>query len=481
VPDVTETALSKTSSISRWLLHAGTIVTIALAGCSSLPVVTPDLAPVDPQAVQIQAANGHILSPAQSKEIIAALADGAPGDVLRRHLALEQAVAGHPLVLGNRVTLLEDGPNTYATMFRLIASARDSINMEAFILEDDDAGRRLADALIARQVAGVQVNLVHDSVGTLRTSKEYFKRLSDAGVSVLTFNPVNPLAAKAGWDVNQRDHRKLLVVDGKSAVLGGVNISSVYSSSPSGGSGSGSSTSGSGGDKKVSLPWRDTDLLIEGPVVAELQKLFFETWKGQKGPTPAQRRYFPALEPKGHEVVRAIGSTPDEPFSQIYVTLLSAINSAESEVLLTNAYFVPDPQLMQALIGAVARGVDVRLIVPSTTDSSLVFHAGRAHYEPLLEGGVKLYERRSALLHAKTAVIDGVWATVGSTNLDWRSFLHNQELTAVVLGTEFGAKMRAAFERDLAESDQITLEAWRRRPIDARAKEMFARMWEYWL
>ncbi|HEY2186964.1 MAG TPA: phospholipase D-like domain-containing protein, partial [Caldimonas sp.] len=249
----------------------------------------------------------------------------------------------------------------------------------------------------------------------------------------------------------------------------------------SGGSGSGSSTSGAGGDKKVSLPWRDTDLLIEGPVVAELQKLFFETWKGQKGPTPAQRRYFPALEPKGHEVVRAIGSTPDEPFSQIYVTLLSAINSAESEVLLTNAYFVPDPQLMQALIGAVARGVDVRLIVPSTTDSSLVFHAGRAHYEPLLEGGVKLYERRSALLHAKTAVIDGVWATVGSTNLDWRSFLHNQELTAVVLGTEFGAKMRAAFERDLAESDQITLEAWRRRPIDARAKEMFARMWEYWL
>ncbi|HEX4232744.1 MAG TPA: phospholipase D-like domain-containing protein [Caldimonas sp.] len=444
--------------------------------------MTPDLAPVDPQAVQLQAANGHILSPERSKEIIAALAGGAPGDVLGRHLALEQAVTDHPLVLGNKVTLLEDGPNTYATMFGLIASARDSINMEAYILDDDAAGRRLADALIERQAAGVQVNLVHDAVGTLGTSKDYFKRLSDAGVSVLTFNPVNPLAAKAGWDVNQRDHRKLLVVDGKSAVLGGVNISSVYSSSPGGGSGGGSSTSGSsGGDKTTALPWRDTDLLIEGPVVAELQKLFFETWNGQKGPTPAERQYFPPLEPKGHEVVRAIGSTPGEPFSQIYVTLLSAINSAESEILLTNAYFVPDPQLMQALIGAVARGVDVRLIVPSTTDSSLVFHAGRAHYEPLLAGGVKLYQRRDALLHAKTAVIDGVWATVGSTNLDWRSFLHNQELTAVVLGTEFGARMRAAFERDLASSDQITLEAWQRRPIDDRVKEMFARMWEYWL
>ncbi len=163
------------------------------------------------------------------------------------------------------------------------------------------------------------------------------------------------------------------------------------------------------------------------------------------------------------------------------MTLISALNSAESEILLTNAYFVPDPQLMKALTNAVGRGVDVKLIVPSTTDSSLVFHAGRSHYDPLLRGGVKIYERRAALLHAKTAVIDGVWSTVGSTNLDWRSFLHNQELTAVVLGPVFGAKMQAAFARDLADSDPITLEAWERRPVGDRVKEMFARLWEYWL
>jgi cardiolipin synthase len=222
-------------------------------------------------------------------------------------------------------------------------------------------------------------------------------------------------------------------------------------------------------------------LLIEGPVVATLQRLFMDTWQGQNGTALAPRAYFPALTAQGKEVVRAIGSSPDEPFSQIYVTLISALNSAESEILLTNAYFVPDPQLMQALIAAAARGVDVKLIVPSTTDSGLVFHAGRSHYEPLLQGGVKIYERRAALLHAKTAVIDGVWATVGSTNLDWRSFLHNQELTAVILGADFGAKMRAAFERDLAESDPITLEAWQRRPMGDRAKESFARLWEYWL
>jgi len=471
--------LNRSSRTSHWLGRASAIAAIAFAGCSTLPVITPDMARVDPQSVQVQAANGRILSPEKSRELVAKLAGGS--DVLARHLALEQAVSESPLVLGNRVVLLENGPNTYAAMFSAIATARDSINMETYILEDDEVGNQLANALIAKQTQGVQVNLIHDGVGTLGTKKEYFKRLSDAGVHVLEFNPVNPLAAKAGWDVNRRDHRKLLVVDGTSAVLGGINISSVYSSSLRGSSGGGSSTGASAGDKKTGLPWRDTDLLIEGPVVADLQKLFMATWNDQKGPPLPQRRYFPQLQARGDEVVRAIGSTPDEPFSQIYVTLISAINSAESEILLTNAYFVPDPQLMQALIAAVARGVDVKLIVPSTTDSSLVFHAGRSHYEPLLQGGVKLYERREALLHAKTALIDGVWATVGSTNLDWRSFLHNQELTAVILGGDFGAKMHAAFERDLAASEQITLEAWQRRPLTTRVKELFARLWEYWL
>ena len=216
-------------------------------------------------------------------------------------------------------------------------------------------------------------------------------------------------------------------------------------------------------------------------MVAELQKLFFASWDSQKAPAPAPRNYFPFLEQRGPAVVRALGSSPDDAFSQIYVTLISAINSAESEILITNGYFVPDPQLERALIGAAQRGVDVKLLVPSTTDSSLVFHAGRSHYETLLEGGVKLYERRAALLHAKTAVIDGVWSTVGSTNLDWRSFLHNQELSAVILGTDFGAKMRDAFERDLGVSDQVTLESWRKRPVTTRMKEAFARLWEYWL
>jgi len=471
-------AIRRRSALLRRLAPA--LVLAILAGCSTLPVITPDMAPADPESVQFKTASGRILSPEQTKAVLARLSDADENpDSLARHLALEQEVSGTPLSLGNRVVLLEDGPDTYAAMLSAIVAARDHINMETYIFEDDEAGRRFADALIVKQAQGVQVNLIRDSVGTLHTPAEFFKRLTDAGIAVVEFNPVNPLAAKAGWEVNQRDHRKLLVVDGRIAVLGGINISSVYSGGSSSVGGSG--RSGGKADDKDHLPWRDTDLQVEGPVVEQMQKLFMETWEGQRGSALSRRDYFPTLTSRGKAVVRAIGSTPEEPFSQIYVTLISALNSADTEILLTNAYFVPDPQLMDALTRAAMRGVDVKLIVPSISDSSLVFHAGRSHYETLLAGGVKIYERREALLHAKTAVIDGVWVTVGSTNLDWRSFLHNQELTAVILGSEFGAKMREAFERDLAVSNQITLEAWRGRGVGTRTKEWFGRLWEYWL
>ena len=324
--------------------------------------------------------------------------------------------------------------------------------MESYILDDDDVGQRFAAALIAKQQAGVQVNLIRDSVGTLGTATAFFTRLSEAGVQIVEFNPVNPLTAKAGWEVNQRDHRKLLIIDGRIAFLGGINISSVYSGS--------SSQLGKTAEPTNALPWRDTDLRIEGPVVGELQKMFIITWAKQRGPPLAARHYFPPAQVRGSEVVRAIGSSPDDPYSLIYVTLISALRSAQREIWLTNAYFVPDPQLLATLKDAVARSVDVRLILPSSTDSWLVFHAGRAYYDELLQAGVRLYERHDALLHVKTAVIDGVWSTVGSTNLDWRSFLHNQEVNAVVLGSGFGDKMRAAFRADLAKSREITLDVW---------------------
>lgn len=445
----------------------------ALAGCSSLPTFVPDLARRPGPPVQLEGARGP-LTAAQSKAILDGLSRRAPDtSIFERHLALEEAITGSPLTTGNEVRLLQDGPATYQAMLAAIEAAQDHIHMETYIIEADDVGQRFAQALLAKQAQGVQVRLIHDSAGTLGTPAAFFQQLTDGGVQVLEFNPINPLAARKEWALNQRDHRKLLIVDGRVAFLGGINISGVYSG--------GSSRRGAAARPDGRLAWRDTDLQLQGPVVAELQKLFLATWQAQKGEALPDRAHFPPLQSPGRQVVRAIGSSPEDLYSLIYVTLLSAIGSAETSVYLTNAYFAPDPQLLAALQAAAARGVDVRLILPSQTDSWLVFHAGRGYYEPLLRAGVKIYERRGVILHSKTALVDGVWATVGSTNLDWRSFLHNHELNAVVLGVEFGQQVQAMFERDLAASERVTLAQWQRRPLDLRLKEWLARAWEYWL
>ena len=447
---------------------------IGLVACNSLPTLVPDLARDSGRPpVQLEGAHGP-LSAAQSKAILDGLASRGPAtDIFDRHLAIEEAIVGSPLTIGNQVLLLQDGPATFQAMHAAILAARDHINMETYILDDDEVGQRFAQALIDKQRQGVQVNLIRDSVGTVGTPVAFFERLAESGIKVLEFNPIDPSAARKEWELNQRDHRKLLIVDGLTAFLGGINISGVYSG--------GSSGPGSRRRPDGSPAWRDTDLQLQGPVVAELQKLFLASWESQKGDPLTTKNYFPRPESSGRQVVRAIGSSPDEPFSLIYATLLSAIGSAETSVQLTNAYFVPDPQLLASLEAAARRGVDVKLILPGQTDSWLVFHAGRGSYEQLLKAGVKIYERRDVILHSKTALVDGVWATVGSTNLDWRSFLHNYELNAVVLGVEFGDQVKAMFEKDLEASDAVTLAQWERRPLRLRLTEWLARIWEYWL
>ena len=439
----------------------------SLTACSTLPQVGNWLQP--PDVAHIKFANAHgALSAKRSATIVAQLrAKSGDLDILDKQIALEQTIVGTPLVVGNRVTLLEDGPQTYGAMFAAIRLARDHINVESYIIESDEVGQQFADLLMERQRHGVQVNLIYDSFGAWGTDKAYFKQLKDAGVQVVEFNPVNPLLAGGDWKPNHRDHRKLLIVDGAIAFLGGINISSVYSS--------GSSIKGSHPPKNDSTPWRDTDVQIEGPVVAEFQKLFMDTWAKQKGPTLEGHQYFPLVAAKGNDIVRAIGSTPDDPFSLIYLTLIAAIENAEKQVYITNAYFVPDPQLIDSLLAAAARGVDVRMVLPGKSDSATVYYAGRSHYTSLLEGGVKIYERLNALLHSKTVLIDGVWSCVGSSNLDWRSALDNDEVNAVILGRDMGSKMQAAFARDIAASESIELENWQRRPLLLRLKELSAR------
>ena len=452
---------------------------VALSACTSMSILVPDMAMPSPKKISLENAQGPISNQSAKKIIANIKKDGLETNIFDKHLALTSTIVGSPLMLGNKVDLLIDEPSTYAAMLSAIENAKDHINMETYIFEDDEVGQQFAAILIAKQQSGVQVNLIVDSAGSFDTPKAFFSMLKDNGINVLEFNPINPLDKRKDWEWNQRDHRKLLIVDGKIAFVGGINISSVYSSGSFDGSFKRSSKKSKEGEN--SIPWRDTHLQLAGPVVAEFQKMFTETWQQQKGDPLAAKDYFPALTNQGDEIVRAIGSSPDEAYSQIYATLLSAINSAETQVFLTNAYFVPDPQLLDALKDAVKRGADVRLLLPEKTDSSLVFYASRSYYDELLSANVKIYEHQVALLHAKTALIDGVWSTVGSTNLDWRSFVNNQEINAVMLGQDFGAQMQALFEADLASSKQITLEEWRKRSIGVRIKEQSARLWARFL
>lgn len=456
----------------EYIIYAALVIIVCIAlftSCSSITTMVPNMSMRSSHPVQINGQDGA-LTPKEIKAMLTKL-DNEDTNFFSKHLAVEAEIVDGPLVMGNIVKLLIDGPTTYDEMFLAIDNANDHINMETFIIEDDEVGQRFIKILTSKQQSGVQVNLIYDSVGSLNTPKTFFKELEEGGGNVLEFNPVNPLKTRKDWEVNLRDHRKLLIVDGEVAFTGGINISSVYSS---GFSGKKRSTNND-------IKWRDTHLRLAGPVVSEFQKMFVTTWKEQKGEPLVSSNYFPEIKEQGKEIVRAIGSSPEEPYSQIYVTLLSAINSAESQVFITNAYFVPDKQLLTALKNAAQRNVDVRLLLPSKSDSNLVFYASRSFYDELLSANVKIYERQDALLHAKTALIDGVWSTIGSTNLDWRSFTNNQEINAVILGQFFGTQMQVMFEKDLESSKLMTLKDWRNRSIFVRVKEKAARLWARFL
>ncbi len=385
--------------------------------------------------------------------------------------AVEELATGRPLIAGNKVTLLYDGPQTMASMMQAIESAKDHINLETYIFDQDVVGLQFAEALMARQRAGVRVHVMYDAVGTIGTPQAFFDKMRDAGISLVAFNPVNPLKLVGPWTPNNRDHRKILVVDGRVAFTGGVNISSTYANSSL-------FRSKSRNDAKVG--WRDTHIRIEGPAVAALQWEFLNSWVGQQAPALSDSNFFPPLQSAGNKLVRILANAPGGD-QDIYAAHILAISAAEKSVHMTCAYFVPDVQVMQALTDAARRGVDVKIILPGVKESGLVFYAGHSFYADLLASGVRIYELQIAVLHAKTTVIDRIWSTVGSTNIDMRSFLHNYELNAVVLDPEFGLAMESAFEEDLRYSTEVTATQWAQRPLADRLKEWAARRLEYWL
>jgi cardiolipin synthase A/B len=438
-----------------------------LAGCAAVPKVN-DTPPPQGNPTVIGAKGP--LTAQQSKALLDKIAP-EPGDasLLKAHLAIEEAVAETPLIAGNATRILIDGPQTFAAMFAIMRDARTSINLEYYIFEDVTVdGKKLSDLLIAKRREGVAINVIYDSFGSNATPPEFFKRLRDAGVNIVEFNPLNPVT------FNFRDHRKILVVDGMRAIVGGINLSTTYQTS-----------AGSGGTKgQPAQFWRDTDMEIDGPAAAQLQVLFLEHWLQQKGPALANEVYFPNLAPKGSEVARIVGSTPDEQTPRFYVTLLSAIRNARKNVWLSAAYFVPTDQEEDDLIAAARRGVDVRLLLPGDSDSKMALAVGRSHYGYLLEAGVKIYEVQNEVLHSKTASIDGVWTAIGSSNFDPRSVVFNDEVDAIVLGSATARDFERMFQADIARAKKIDRSAWRHRPLSQRLVELFeltSFLWRNWL
>ncbi len=455
--------------IGRWQVRqiAGFAILAALAGCASVPDIAPPQA-TGTAAPHIETRRGP-LTAEQSKAILQRLS-GDSG-LLQRHTAYEEAISESPLIAGNSTQLLRDGPETFRAMFRAIQSATKGINLEYYIFEDVESdGAHLGDLLVAKRQAGVAVNVIYDSYGSGSTPAAFFDRLKQAGINLVAFNPVNPLESKVPYSPNDRDHRKILVVDGRTAIIGGVNLSTDYQSNPIGKSGA---PPGSTPDQ-----WRDTDLEIVGPAVPELQKLFLEHWTKQKGPELDQSSMFPPPASPGKNVVRILGSTPADQIPQYYITLLTAIRTAEKSVKITSAYFAPTKQEMESLTEAARRGVDVRLMLPGVSDSELSIAVAHSHYVELMEAGVKIYETKKVILHSKTVVVDGVWSAIGSSNFDHRSVIYNDEVDAVVLGSDAAEGLEDLFQASQADAQAIELRAWERRPIWGRLKELYSLAWE---
>jgi cardiolipin synthase len=435
----------------RMMASAGLLSALALLdGCT-----TPDMLPDRTTALQM----------AQERRTL-------PVEERYRHRD-----AGSELSAGNEVSLLVDGPANFAAMIEAVEAAREQIDVETYIFEPVGIGAELIDALERRARAGLRVNLIYDSIGSMRTRRDAFARLEAAGIRLCEFNPVNPLRAVNRWSLNHRDHRKMLIVDGHTAFTGGLNISGVYSSSASPGR-------SRRHHERDEPPWRDSGVKLRGPAVVRLQQLFGQTWAsqgcGDYAPI-AERDTTPADPDARRREVRIVASGPQSNRASNYAVLRSAILLATDRIWLTTAYFAPDDGLVADLREAAGRGVDVRLLLPGPTDSALLRWAAQARYPALLDAGVRIFERQDALLHAKTAVIDGYWLSVGTANLDYRSFLHNDELSIIVLDRRLGEEMEALFESDLEHSVEMDPARIAERGMLERARGWFARLWEYWL
>lgn len=365
------------------------------------------------------------------------------------------ALLGPPLVPGNHCQELLNGDQIFPAMLEAIRGARESITFETYIYWSGSIGRALSDALADRARAGVRVHVLLDWVGAGKIDARYLDLMRDAGVEVERYHPLR-------WynvgRLNNRTHRKLLVVDGRIGFTGGVGIADLWL-----------------GNAAAPDQWRDTHFRVEGPVVAQMQAAFMDNWLKTRSTVLHGARYFPALEPVGDHLAHVFKSSPDEGSESMRLMYHLSIASARQRILIASAYFVPDDLAVEALVAACERDVEIHVLVPGArVDAVLTRRASRSRWGPLLEAGVRFYEYQPTMYHCKVLIVDDLWVSVGSTNFDNRSFRLNDEANLNVYDREFACRQARHFQADLEHAVEITQEQWQRRPVREKAIEWAA-------
>ena len=362
---------------------------------------------------------------------------------------------GTQLIQGNRTETLINGQEFFPSMLEAIASAKNSICMETYIYWSGEVGRQFTKALAEQARAGVKVHLLLDFIGSAKIDEAYLNEMEQAGVEIVQYNSLPWFSLSR---VNNRTHRKILVVDGKIGFTGGAGIADIWL-----------------GDADSKEHWRDTHYRFEGPVVSQMVAAFMDNWLSSKGELLHGDEYFPPLELAGSELGQVFKSSPRDGSETARLMYLLTIASANKNILMSNAYFVPDDLSVKMFVAAAKRGVKIQIIAPGKiTDTKLVRAASRSRWGELLEAGVEFFEYQPTMYHCKVMVADDLWSSVGSTNFDNRSFRLNDEVNLNIYDREFALRQVQVFQEDLKKSKQITFEQWKNRPKSEKFKEWLA-------
>jgi cardiolipin synthase A/B len=365
-----------------------------------------------------------------------------------------EGVTGAPVTDGNAVDVLLNGDEIFPAQLRAIRGARKSVTYAQYFYEDGAISKQFSEALAGRCREGLPVHVLLDAFGTLMMPAEYREQMEQAGCRVAIFRPLTGLVFGR---VNNRNHRRILVVDGRIGFTGGSGVSWRWM-----------------GDGRTDEHWRETDARVEGPAVQYLQSAFVENWLEATGEMLGGEPYFPRLGSQGSARVQVVRSSPVGGSASMYTMFLLAISSARRYIHITNPYFVPDGRMMAALLDAARRRVEIVVLVPGKIDNNIVRQASRSELGPLMQAGVAVYEYRAALLHAKTIVIDDLWTTIGSTNFDNRSFAFNEELNLAIYSREVASRLERVFADDLSRARRMSYEDWKHRGLKSRLLELLS-------